>query len=337
MIKNFFVNKIVIKPNLKSNDKLDVKYKSVCYNIYLNDNDKDFEYFQFLIEKYNLLMNLYPLYNEEYYLKNNNEHFYLSKIKCDLIGIFENEEILVGNEVNHFYSFDPIGDTIFDFHTTNNLYFYINSAYIFDLIKTNKNIMHKNKFLKELFYPLSLEKIKSINIEHYHNLIDFLYNKNKMTYNFQNYYYDNLKKFLIDKIEAKITETKNVSFIDLLNIISYMEQFFNEYDHFVFCYQIYKNNIFPDTALKEKNVKYLLLTNILKIDDEFKLLLKQLIDRNVGFTKNDNIDYDYYQHHYDDGSMCFYRDNLTKEKILYFFRQYNCNQRHEKSKILKIF
>ena len=268
-MRQYFLSKITAYRPLDS-DLYDLKYENKNYEIIINNDEEEFNLF-FWIEIYNVVMNLYATYQEEYWdLKNKDLNFALGKIKYNLIkNIITSDK----NEKNNFYLLTS-NDNIFNYFNCVNLYFFLNFPFKI------KNNISQEQFLNELFYPLSLDKLKLISHLQFQKLFDYVLFKEETIQYFQTKYLENVILHLKNDnnnlnsaylLKNNIDNDKNQInlyklFPNLLNFLQNNNKKINDLELFILSYSLYKNNYYPNIfdenkIPKEKRDNYPILVD----------------------------------------------------------------------------
>lgn len=319
-MRQYFLSKITAYRPLDS-DLYDLKYENKNYEIIINNDEEEFNLF-FWIEIYNVVMNLYATYQEEYWdLKNKDLNFALGKIKYNLIkNIITSDK----NEKNNFYLLTS-NDNIFNYFNCVNLYFFLNFPFKI------KNNISQEQFLNELFYPLSLDKLKLISHLQFQKLFDYVLFKEETIQYFQTKYLENVILHLKNDnnnlnsaylLKNNIDNDKNQInlyklFPNLLNFLQNNNKKINDLELFILSYSLYKNNYYPNIFDENKIPKEI----ILNVDNIFKILIKKLIDE-LNIINNNSLLNFYLQEKF-----------IDIDKILFYKNQFELSN----SKNIKIF
>lgn len=308
-MRQYFLSKITAYRPLDS-DLYDLKYENKNYEIIINNDEEEFNLF-FWIEIYNVVMNLYATYQEEYWdLKNKDLNFALGKIKYNLI-----KNIITSNknEKNNFYLLTS-NDNIFNYFNCVNLYFFLNFPFKI------KNNISQEQFLNELFYPLSLDKLKLISHLQFQKLFDYVLFKEETIQYFQTKYLENVILHLKNDnnnlnsaylLKNNIDNDKNQInlyklFPNLLNFLQNNNKKINDLELFILSYSLYKNNYYPNIFDENKIPKEI----ILNVDNIFKILIKKLIDELNIINNNSLLNFYLQEKFIDIDKILFYKNQF---------------------------
>lgn len=308
-MRQYFLSKITAYRPLDS-DLYDLKYENKNYEIIINNDEEEFNLF-FWIEIYNVIMNLYATYQEEYWdLKNKDLNFALGKIKYNLI-----KNIITSNknEKNNFYLLTS-NDNIFNYFNCVNLYFFLNFPFKI------KNNISQEQFLNELFYPLSLDKLKLISHLQFQKLFDYVLFKEETIQYFQTKYLENVILHLKNDnnnlnsaylLKNNIDNDKNQInlyklFPNLLNFLQNNNKKINDLELFILSYSLYKNNYYPNIFDENKIPKEI----ILNVDNIFKILIKKLIDELNIINNNSLLNFYLQEKFIDIDKILFYKNQF---------------------------
>lgn len=308
-MRQYFLSKITAYRPLDS-DLYDLKYENKNYEIIINNDEEEFNLF-FWIEIYNVVMNLYATYQEEYWdLKNKDLNFALGKIKYNLIkNIITSDK----NEKNNFYLLTS-NDNIFNYFNCVNLYFFLNFPFKI------KNNISQEQFLNELFYPLSLDKLKLISHLQFQKLFDYVLFKEETIQYFQTKYLENVILHLKNDnnnlnsaylLKNNIDNDKNQInlyklFPNLLNFLQNNNKKINDLELFILSYSLYKNNYYPNIFDENKIPKEI----ILNVDNIFKILIKKLIDELNIINNNSLLNFYLQEKFIDIDKILFYKNQF---------------------------
>lgn len=308
-MRQYFLSKITAYRPLDS-DLYDLKYENKNYEIIINNDEEEFNLF-FWIEIYNVVMNLYATYQEEYWdLKNKDLNFALGKIKYNLIkNIITSDK----NEKNNFYLLTS-NDNIFNYFNCVNLYFFLNFPFKI------KNNISQEQFLNELFYPLSLDKLKLISHLQFQKLFDYVLFKEETIQYFQIKYLENVILYLKNDnnnlnsaylLKNNIDNDKNQInlyklFPNLLNFLQNNHKKINDLELFILSYSLYKNNYYPNIFDENKIPKEI----ILNVDNIFKILIKKLIDELNIINNNSLLNFYLQEKFIDIDKILFYKNQF---------------------------
>lgn len=308
-MRQYFLSKITAYRPLDS-DLYDLKYENKNYEIIINNDEEEFNLF-FWIEIYNVVMNLYATYQEEYWdLKNKDLNFALGKIKYNLIkNIITSDK----NEKNNFYLLTS-NDNIFNYFNCVNLYFFLNFPFKI------KNNISQEQFLNELFYPLSLDKLKLISHLQFQKLFDYVLFKEETIQYFQIKYLENVILYLKNDnnnlnsaylLKNNIDNDKNQInlyklFPNLLNFLQNNNKKINDLELFILSYSLYKNNYYPNIFDENKIPKEI----ILNVDNIFKILIKKLIDELNIINNNSLLNFYLQEKFIDIDKILFYKNQF---------------------------